>query len=419
MSFLDRLESLEVLGIKFGLDNIRTLLGALGNPERDFSSILIAGTNGKGSVASMLEAILRKNSYRTGIYTSPHLVNIRERISVNGTPISEEEFESVLSRVLSAADAHLTSPPTYFETLTAAAMLHFKEASIDSGVIEVGMGGRYDATNAIHQELSIVTSIDFDHESYLGRTLESIAAEKAAISKPGIPMITGVLPPEADAVIQKVVQETGSALYRTNPSNVLEEKLDSGHPVFVYAPWNAVVRVNLRGRHQAGNAEIALLASDLLQLDRNLTLQALSEVEWPGRLQVAPGFDPPLLLDCAHNPMGARSLDQFLDDMDWKKVIVIFTSMRDKDFQKMVSVLAPKIEHAVLTQVKPLHRCATREQLLAMAESLKTPSDFKEDPLEALDLGLELSRKSDLPLVIFGSIYLIGKMYSILDIRTS
>jgi len=413
-----RLESLETLGIKFGLDNIRAILKELGNPEESFLSVLIAGTNGKGSVAAMLEAILRKNSFRTGIYTSPHLLNVRERIRVQGDAVSEMDFERMLSRVFDAADATLPSPPTYFEVLTAAAMLHFKEMHIDYGVIEVGMGGRYDATNAISQKLSIITSIDYDHETYLGRTLEGIAAEKAAISKPKVPMITGILPAEAVDVVREACRQTESLYETATLSNILEPKLEQGHGVFVYRPWNMPVRVNLRGRHQIENAAVALLASEQLFLDRHLTLQALSEVHWPGRLDIVPGYTPPVVLDCAHNPMGARSLAEFIRDMKWDQAIILFAAMRDKNIGEMLRAISPRVDQAILTRVEPLCRCASREDLLAAASANGIDACFEPDVANALQQAFESSGKSNRPLVVFGSIYLIGKIFSLLDLAT-
>ncbi len=418
----ERLESLETLGIKFGLENIRQLLAELENPEKHFPSILIAGTNGKGSVGAMLEAICTRNNLRTGYYLSPHLTDVRERIRVNGQKISGGDFENSLDKVFRAME-NLSLSPTYFEALTATALLHFFEMKVDCAVMEVGLGGRHDATNAITQQLSLITSIGLDHEEYLGKTLESIAAEKAMISKPSVPMVTGIFPPEAQMVVEEICNNMGSALYAAKPTNIVDARLEDGFPVFFYPPWNKTIRVNLRGRHQAQNGAIALLSSDLLaqlgwKIDRDLVIQALREVKWPGRLEVVPGMDPPLLLDCAHNPMGARALAQFLMDTQWSECIFLFTAMKDKDIDGMLGAVSRNAARIVLTRVEPLNRCAGIDPLTHAASSAGIPHLIEQDPLLALRKALALSSESNLPLVVFGSIYLIGSLFSALGLTT-
>jgi len=412
LSILQRLESSEIFGIKFGLENIRAILNELGNPQNSFQSVLIAGTNGKGSVAAMLAAAFIKHSSKTGLYTSPHLVSVRERLRVQDESIAESAFENVLQEVFAVSDRVLQHPATYFEVLTAAAMLHFKNEGVQHGVIEVGMGGRYDATNSLNQSLSIITSIDFDHQQYLGNTLAAIAGEKAAISKPGVPMITGLLPVEALDVVRNVCDSTHSDLETLEPTNIVEEKLVEGHGEFLYAPWNRIVRLNLMGRHQIQNAAIVLMAADALGLDQDETLAALREAKWPGRLEIVPDIAPPLLLDCAHNPMGAQSLVRFLEDINWPQVILLFTAMRDKNIPEMLRAFGAKANSIVLTQVEPIQRCASGSELLAAAQSSGIDSVFIPDFEEALRRATNLSQSMGLPVVVFGSIYLIGTYLS-------
>ncbi|MCI0411486.1 hypothetical protein L0222_01660 [bacterium] len=417
-----RLESLETLGIKFGLENIRKLLEELGNPEKHFPSVLIAGTNGKGSVGAMLESICVKNNLRTGYYLSPHLIDVRERIRVNGRKISEEDFEKCMDKVFHAMD-RISLSPTYFEALTAAGLLHFFESKVDCAVVEVGLGGRHDATNAIAQELSIITTIGLDHENYLGKTLASIAVEKAMISKSSVPMVTGELPEEAQVVVEKLCKETGSPVHAVDASNIVEAGLENGFPVFLYTPWNKTIRVSLRGRHQIQNAAIALLSSDVLaergwKLNRDLVIKAFEEAKWPGRLELVAGQDPPVLLDCAHNPMGARALAQFLEDVEWSQCIFLFTAMKDKNISEMLKAVSRNAARIVLTRVKPLGRCAGTGELIRAASKAGIPHIAEEDTLSALRRAQAFSYESNLPLVAFGSIYLIGLLFSTFGLTT-
>jgi dihydrofolate synthase/folylpolyglutamate synthase len=410
-----RLQSLEKIGIKFGLDNIRKVLEALGNPERRYPSILIAGTNGKGSVGAMLESILSQNGYHTGFYFSPHLVNVRERIRVNRQTISEPDFTKSLSRIFQILDEHAI-PATYFEALTAAGFLHFANIPVDCAVIEVGLGGRFDATNVVPQVLSIITTIGLDHEQFLGKSLESIAMEKAMIAKSGAPMVIGKMPPNVRQIIERTCETAGSTVFSVDSSNILEPKLTNGFPSFQYAPYDRMIRLNLRGAHQIHNAAISLLAASRLQelgfqLEDDQNIRALEEVKWPGRLDVVPGLDPPVLLDCAHNPLGARTLDTYLEETGWSKAIFLFTAMKDKNFADMLKSVAPRIDHLLLCQVEPLDRCASKEDLTNAASAAGISWSYEADPAAALQQALRLSNESQLPLVAFGSIYLIGRIF--------
>lgn len=416
---VERLASLEMFGVKLGLQNIRNLLDSLGNPQDTFPSILIAGTNGKGSVGAMVAEILLQHGHRVGHYTSPHLTDVRERICVDRDWISTTEFEDILVNVFSAVDrlveaGVLPHAATYFETLTAAAFLHFRNRAVNWAVIEVGMGGRYDATNVVQQQLSIITSLDFDHEEYLGSTLTQIATEKAGILKPFGKLATGLLPPEAQQVLLKAVEENSVAWRSVEPSTIADLELVDGFPAFRYAPWQETFHVNLRGKYQAQNAATALVAMDLLgesgvSVNRAIVKKALASVTWPGRLQLQAG-SPQILLDSAHNPMGARSLADYLQDIGWNRCVCLFTAMKDKNFRSMLQIVSPHIESLILTRVDPVLRCATLEQLKDAANRAGLQTLEEEDPLQALDLAKRTAIQKGAPLVIFGSMYLIGKL---------
>ena len=417
-----RLESLEKIGIKLGLRNIKTILEALGQPQNTYRSILIAGTNGKGSTAAMLDSILAKHGYKTGYYTSPHLIDVRERFQINRQMIPADQFESLLAIVFDVVDSmmsfsKLEGPPTYFEVLTAVTLLHFHKAEVDFAVIEVGLGGRFDATNSVSQNISIITSIDYDHEEFLGKSIAQIAFEKAGIFKLNIPVVCGPLPLEAAKVIQENAERLNCKINVLDPSSLSELTLKEGFPVFRYAPWNKEVRVNLRGRHQALNAGVALLTCDVLrenglEIKRDTVVDALNEVEWPGRLDLLQE-NPPVLLDCAHNPMGVKSLAAFLKDYGWKNVIALFTAMKDKKIPAMLHQIAPHITQMTLTRIHPLNRCASREQLEKACAAERIPYEFEESVEKALSMAFSQAKEHQLPLLIFGSIYLAGEILKI------
>ena len=367
----------------------------------------------------MLEAILRLHGHSTGHYTSPHLVDVRERIRMNGEMISENEFVLLLSRVFDHIDqlmdqSKLEAIPTYFETMTATAFLAFQQNKIDIGVVEVGLGGRFDATNVLQQSISVITSIDLDHEEFLGKSLPEIAFEKAGIFKQGVPVVAGATSREALEVLKSAAEEKQCALFSSGPSHVIGLSLENGYPNFAFSPWNVMVRVNLRGSHQASNAVTALLTCDQLRklgypLRNETICNALDTVRWPGRLDLI-SQDPLTILDCAHNPMGVRSLTGFLEEMRWDKVVALFTVMRDKKIVPMLKAISSKIETVFLTRVPPYTRCATREVLMTAAQDAGVRFEFEEDPLLALTRARDAASQAHLPLVIFGSIYLVGEI---------
>jgi dihydrofolate synthase / folylpolyglutamate synthase len=420
MSVYERLESLEKIGIKLGLRNIKVILEALGHPQNSFRSILIAGTNGKGSTGAMLESILRHQGFNTGYYTSPHLIDIRERIQISQKMISEQDFENTLNKVFNAVDsmmasARLETPPTYFEVLTATAFLHFQKSKIDFAVVEVGLGGRFDATNVISQNVSVITSIDYDHEEFLGKSLAQIAFEKAGIFKPETPAVLGPLPPEASETILEVAAQLNCYVSKFDSSTIQNLHLVEGFPVFNFG--KLPIRVNLRGRYQANNAGVALTACGVLRslgidISDNAMIEGLNSAEWPGRLDLLQQ-NPPVLLDCAHNPMGVRSLADFLKEFGWTQVVALFTAMKDKKIPGMLSEITPFINHIVLTRVHPLTRCASQEQLTKACDDQSISWEFNDDTVSALKVALERAKEKGLPLLIFGSIYLAGEILKI------
>jgi dihydrofolate synthase / folylpolyglutamate synthase len=397
---LSYLYSLEQFGIKFGLDNIRALLARLGNPDRAFRSIHIAGTNGKGSVTAMVDEVLRRAGHKCARYTSPHLVHLSERFVVDGRPVDAASLRTAaenVQRVIEAAlaDGTLPAQPTFFEATTAMAFEIFCRAGVEFAVIEVGLGGRLDSTNVIDPVVTAITSIDFDHQKYLGNTLEEIAGEKAGIIKRGVPVVVGDMAPEAFAVISRIAGARGAGLIRADA------------PGPDYGP----IRLGLRGDHQRANARVAMRVLETLErlgvaIGRRAIVDGLTNVTWPGRLEhrtLAGGHE--IIMDAAHNPAGAAALASYLRGLGGARPTLVFGAMRDKDVDGMLAVLLPAIGRVIVT--RPSNpRAADPEELAARIRVIDRtlPVDVVASPLAAVTAAAEASKF----VVVAGSIFLLG-----------
>ena len=403
MSALERLFALEQFGIKLGLDNIRTLLAALHHPERAWRSIHIAGTNGKGSVAAMVERGLRAAGLRTGRYTSPHLERIEERVALDGTPVDRARFEGVTAHVLDVVDelmrtGALTVSPTFFEVSTAVAFEIFRHANVEVAIVEVGLGGRFDATNVLTPTITAITSIALDHERHLGHTLSQIAFEKAGIAKPGVPLVLGRLPNEAAARIMKVAAEVGAPVVDAHATTTDRK----------YPP----LRLALAGRHQLENAAVAVAilerwSMSVQHIPTEAIVTGLTECEWPARLEWLrlPGGE--LLIDAAHNPAGAAALASYLKDTGSKKLPIVFAAMADKDLNGMIEALSPVASNFIATTV-PHARARSADAMAAEIRKYArgVPVEAIDSPDAAVAKALEQTRRA----VAAGSIYLIGPL---------
>jgi len=408
---------------KFGLENITTLAAALGNPHRAAPCVHIAGTNGKGSTAAMLESILRASGLRTGLYTSPHLVRINERIRIGGKDISDEEFASAWTRVQATiesllAEGKLAAHPTYFECITALAFVAFAAREINFAVYETGLGGRLDATNVVLPEVSIITSIDFDHEDYLGHSIEEIAGEKAGIIKPGIPVVTTAARPEARAVIAQRAHETNSPLVEIDEAWRVEDvrsdggcygavaiSKDSGDKITIAPP--------LPGRFQIRNALAAVTAARVLAergfpITDEIIEHGIRSVRWPGRLERL--LDrPAVYVDGTHNPAGARELLKFWDDnFAGRKIILVYAAMRDKAVDEIAGLLFPRADLVLLTQPDQ-PRAISATLLSEMTSHLARRSEIVRDPVAALEQAIQLAGPGD-AVFATGSLYLVGDL---------
>ena len=404
------LESLVHFGQKFGLETIRGLCQALGHPERASTALLIAGTNGKGSVAAYLDHALRASGRRVGRYTSPHLVRVNERIAVDGRPIADDALARVLERVRAAGLS-----PTYFEALTAAAFEHFREAGVEVAILEVGMGARLDATNVADPLVSAIVSIDFDHEAYLGSTLAAIAREKAGVLRPGRVTVLGPLPAEARAEVEREAVAVGARLVAASED---ARWMDGPGGAELVTPRHTYRRLRpLPGAHQRDNLRVAVRVLETaveagFTFDLEKAAEGLSQAEWPGRLQWISG-EVPLLLDGAHNPAGARALAEYLRARGGPFVL-LFGAMRDKAIPEMTRLLFP-LAHEVVVTAPDVPRAATPKEILAAAgpgiRGFEAP-----DVATALRLARARARGIG-PVVVAGSLYLVGAVLAELQRR--
>jgi dihydrofolate synthase/folylpolyglutamate synthase len=343
----------EIKTAKFGLDRIRLVLDALERPQDRCRFVHVAGTNGKGSVCAMIESALRAGGDRTGLFTSPHLAEPTERIRIDGQPIGNEEFAAAFNRVHAASEEMLTAGtidlhPTYFETVTAMAMLVFADRKTDRVVLEVGLGGRLDATNVVSPELCVITPIDFDHEMYLGRSIEAIAGEKAGILKPGVPAVFARQRPEAEAVLS--AHATNVA--RTSDWRIENLRMDARGSRFQLEPVGLNIVCPLAGEHQVENAETAALALDRLGLPAAAIETGIARAQWPGRLERI-SERPEIIVDGAHNPAGARALAAYITRFyAGRRVRLIFGAMRDKAVAEIGGILFPLASEVIVTAPK-------------------------------------------------------------------
>ncbi len=395
----------ETLTIKLGLANTETLLAALGNPHRDFPAVQIAGTNGKGSTAVMLDSICREAGIRTGLFTSPHLISITERISIDGEQISEADFGRFTARVKETAEelvkqGELETLPTFFEHVTAIALLAFRQAKVELAILETGLGGRLDSTTAARADIVAITPIAKDHEEYLGHSLAEIAAEKAAIIRPGVTPIIAPQPEEALEVIVRQFMASGVEPRFVEPSR-----------------WEDI-SIGLRGRHQIANVATAIAIAEALRekgfaIPREAIIKGVEMARHPGRLELWEG-PPRILFDGAHNPAAARALRDYLDEFVKEPITMIFGAMRDKALKEMASVLFPAADQLILTGLDN-PRAATIEMLKGAV-----PENFDETRVrhassvqEALRFANEVTPTDGL-VSVTGSLYLVGAVQEIL-----
>lgn len=408
---------------KFDLENIATLAERLGRPERAYPSAHIAGTNGKGSTAAFLEAILRSAGFRAGLNTSPHLEKINERIRVNGEEIGDEAFAATFTRIQALneellAAGKLRAHPTYFECVTAMAFEFFARERVDFGVFEVGLGGRLDATNILTPTISVITRIDFDHENFLGHSLEEIAAEKAGILKPGVAAVVAEQRPEALEVIRRRAREVGAPLIETETDFRVEtEAMESGCVRAtvreVESDWTCEIAPRLPGKFQLQNALNAVAAARWLQrhgydISEEAIANGIATAVWPGRLEKLQAR-PEVYLDGAHNPSAARELAKFWqENFAGRRIWLVFGALRDKAVDEIAGALFPLAAEVIFTQPKTT-RAISVGQLAEITSHHAAHWQTIAETEAALEHALERAEPRDV-IFVAGSLYLVGQL---------
>ena len=424
ITYQDCLESmfrLHRFGIKLGLDTIGTMLSALGNPQQQFKSIHIAGTNGKGSVAAMLSTILRVAGFKVGRYTSPHLESFNERICIDDEPIDDADVVGACQR--SMAIGGLARQPTFFEFTTAMAMDEFARHHVQWAVIETGMGGRLDATNVIQPAVAIITNISLEHRTYLGSTLAMISGEKAGIIKPAVPVITGVRQKIALEVIQKQAARQQAPLFRQGHDfSIRRQQKESMFNYYgIRHSWRDL-HLSLIGEHQFDNASLVLAACELLadsglDLDEAQIRLGLEQTRWPGRLEIV-GKDPDILLDGAHNLMSARTLSRHLSKYyKGRNITLVVGILDDKPFQAMLRDMVAPCQRVIITQPK-IDRAIPAQRLGDFARTLTQQVEIREDVETALRHALATTSKADV-ICVAGSLYVVGEAKAALSSLTT
>lgn len=423
----DFLDQLQFFKIKLGLDSMNRFLARLDNPQAYVPFLHIGGTNGKGSVGATLHSILSTAGYKVGLYTSPHLSSVRERFKINNHYISRHDFSRQMEQIQNVLGQNQI---TYFECTTTLAMLWFAQENVDLAILEVGMGGRLDATNVITPLVSVITNVSMDHEQYLGTTLEEVAFEKAGIIKPKVPVVSGVADDISRSVVVKQCREQGSPLYLSG-RDFFGTYEDSDKNTWQYTGPSGCIYNNLplamQGSYQLSNASLALTTIQLLQDRFPVSAQdicnGLSRTRWPGRLEhvtlhpqnTTSGKPQHYLLDGAHNPAGVDALYLALsEDFNYKRLIMIWGAMADKDLHATLQVITPLVDSLILTRPESERSASPEELQTIIGDPAAAPETYLTQTVEeALSKAASLAEEDDL-ICIAGSLYLVGEARQLL-----
>ncbi len=411
---LDYLFSLHRFGIKLGLEAISDILDRLGNPQRRYPTLHVAGTNGKGSSSAMVASILQATGYRVGLYTSPHLIDFRERIRVQGTDISVESACALTEQIRRTANPLITL--TFFEFTTALAFLHFRNQQVDIAVIEVGMGGQFDATNVLSPIGALITGISFDHEAYLGDSLQKIAREKAGIITQKAPVVLGPMPEDILQIFEAQASKWLAPCFRMGREFSL---LETSATTFTYQGprWTIPgLQTNLLGRHQMVNATNALAVLETavdstFPISPSAIRTGLLDVRWRGRLEIV-HRNPLLIVDGAHNLAGAQVLFDFLSsqihDGAGRKLILVVGMMRDKNLEGFLRVFIPLVDHLIFTQPR-MERSASVDELNQAVDREDLVPCLLADSWEAVCRAKDIANPADV-ICVTGSLFLVGEV---------
>ncbi len=418
---LDTMYSLGRFGIVLGLSTMQNILKNLGNPQDNFKCIHLSGTNGKGSVASTLSTILTTAGYKTGLYTSPHLVTFNERFCINNEHVTDADVIEAFKAVEAVNTGERSA--TFFEISTAMAFYLFNKKRVDFAIIETGMGGRLDATNIVKPILSIITNISVEHKAYLGNTISEIAGEKAGIIKSNTPVITGAKQNNALSVIEKKAGEESAPFYKFRNNFRVRRQHEEGS--FTYYGINSTwhnMKTNLTGRHQVDNAALALAACEIIIETNNANLseevikKGLINTKWPGRLEVV-SKTPLTIVDGAHNLVAIRKLTEYLKEtFDGRGITLITGVLDDKSYNTMFKCILPICRRVILTEAKS-ERSISPDKLLPAAQKIIGDARVIKDIPEAIKYA-EASSSDDEVLCISGSLYVVGEAKEFFELRT-
>lgn len=424
---LDTIYQLGRFGIKLELDTIRHILDRLGSPEKTYNLVHVAGTNGKGSTATYIAAILQAAGFKTGLYTSPHLITFNERIVVNGQQISNDDVVAAYQAVHGADTGERKA--TFFEIVTAMGFYHFAQQKVEWAVIETGMGGRFDATNVIRPQLSVITNLSIEHTEYLGNTIKALAGEKGGIIKKGVPVVTAVSQPSGLAVIKEISKENTADLFEYKKDFSVQK--DRGRSTYSYKGIHQQfkqLKKPLPGSHQKENLGVALAGCELIfkqmnqlnhlnnhdisqQLDQKLVEQGLAGTRWPGRLEHVQE-KPLVIIDGAHNLKAAKVLGKYLNSrFENKKLTLVTGILDDKPYEKMLECLLPAVDKIVVTKAKidrSLQPAVIKEAVQRVSD---VPVVIIEDVNQAVDHAIEHSKENDV-VCVAGSLYVAGEALS-------
>jgi dihydrofolate synthase/folylpolyglutamate synthase len=412
---LEYLTHLKSKGINLDLGPVTRLLRNLGNPHKTYRTVLIGGSNGKGSVAAILSSILTRGGFSVGLYTSPHLIDFRERIRINNRMIEREDLSQLIDQVRNA----ITEDVTYFEFATAVAFLHFSRCRVDLAILEVGMGGRLDATNVVDSDVSVITNVSLEHQRYLGRNLNSIAREKGGIIKRKGVCLTAAKQTGVIKTLEHICSDRQSRLYRLG-KEIRVRRSKGG--TFSYGGISKTyenLSIPLMGRHQIDNAALALAALELLEdkeysIAEETIVHGLREVRWEGRLEVL-SDNPRLVVDGAHNPAAVSVLCRTLkDDFTYDRLILIFGVLTDKNYGAMLRKLAPLADTIILTRSKE-ERALQPDAIRLIAQHYNPNVEVIHDAREALLHAVRGAHANDL-ICVTGSLYLVGEIKQAIDV---
>ncbi len=414
---LEFLYSLQRFGIKFGLNATKSILDALGNPHMGRRFVHVAGSNGKGSVCTYINFVLMEAGYRVGFYSSPHLVSFRERFKINWQDITEKEIVRLVEKIQSVLkDGDL---PTFFEFTTAMALDYFRAQSTDIDIIEVGMGGRLDATNVIKPLVGLITNISLEHQEYLGKTLRRIAEEKAGIIKDGMPLVTGVTQRSVKDVIERAASSLKSTVYLMGREFRVKRH---GDYINYYGLGLTLkdIELGLKGGFQSRNAGLALCALELLKdhglnINEEAIYRGLKKATWPGRYHFI-SERPKILLDGAHNPDAMRKLAMAVKGLSFQRLILVIGIMGDKEIDRILRTIVPMSDSVIFTRPK-YYRAAPPEKLSEIGSNLAKESYVIDELADAIKKAKEMAMEQDL-ILITGSLFTVGEALAILDPKT-